>query len=559
MPLVAWCRESKPMKEQAPAPSGRQAIAVQRRLVVRFATLVSLALLAVSSVSAYFSGRSEQAALHEGIQRQAHQVAELLADSSASALFTFETNSLDAVVATFSKNPSVRAVEIRDKDGKVLKSSGDGGKSGVVTSTAPAKAGSEVVGTVLVALTDEPVRMAAAASMTMLIVRTAVELVLLFALLVWLIRREVMKPLGGEPAYAAGIVDRIAGGDLNVEVATRPGDTSSLLYGVSRMVHALRELVGDVANGARVVADSSAQIAQGNQDLSQRTEEQAGTLEETASSLEELTATVTQNAANARQASQLAVSASEVARRGGAVVGQVVSTMTDISQSSKKIADIISVIDGIAFQTNILALNAAVEAARAGEQGRGFAVVAAEVRNLAQRSAGAAKEIKGLIGDSVGTVEAGTRLVDAAGQTMEEIVLSVRQVSDLIAEIAAASQEQSAGIGHVNAAVTQMEQVVQQNASLVEEASAATESMNSQAAALLESVARFKLDGHAGAQSDAPGPGAKPLPAGERFTASVPAPIRVRVAAAQRPPASAGMLAGTQADASLPDAAWKRF
>ena len=207
---------------------------------------------------------------------------------------------------------------------------------------------------------------------------------------------------------------------------------------------------------------------------------------------------MTQNAQNARQASQLAVGASEVARKGGQVVGQVVSTMTGISESSKKIADIIGVIDGIAFQTNILALNAAVEAARAGEQGRGFAVVAAEVRNLAQRSAAAAKEIKTLIGDSVDKVEAGTKLVDAAGQTMEEIVGSVKKVSDLIAEIAAASQEQSSGIAQVNTAVTQMDQVVQQNASLVEEATAATESMKEQAASLLQMVARFKLGGGEG-------------------------------------------------------------
>jgi methyl-accepting chemotaxis protein len=251
------------------------------------------------------------------------------------------------------------------------------------------------------------------------------------------------------------------------------------------------------------VAGTSAQIAQGNQDLSQRTEEQAGTLEETASSIEELTSTVHQNAENARQASQLAVNASQVARRGGEVVGQVVDTMTGISTSSKKIADIIGVIDGIAFQTNILALNAAVEAARAGEQGRGFAVVAAEVRNLAQRSAAAAREIKDLIGESVGKVDAGTRLVDAAGQTMEEIVASVKRVSDLITEIAAASEEQSAGIAQVNTAITQMDQVVQQNASLVEEAAAATESMKAQADALLRTVSRFELGG-AAAASPAP-------------------------------------------------------
>jgi methyl-accepting chemotaxis protein len=304
--------------------------------------------------------------------------------------------------------------------------------------------------------------------------------------------RAIVRPL--QVAIAAA--DRIAGGDLSGDIKVHATDeTGQLLQSLASMLASLRTLVGQVSGGAHTVADTSAEIAQGNLDLSQRTEEQASTLEETASSMEELTSTVTQNADNARQASQLAVGASEVARKGGQVVGQVVSTMTGISDSSKKIADIIGVIDGIAFQTNILALNAAVEAARAGEQGRGFAVVAAEVRSLAQRSAAAAKEIKGLIGESVGKVEAGTKLVDAAGETMQEIVVAVKQVSDLIAEIAAASHEQSMGIVQVNTAITQMDQVVQQNASLVEEASAATESMKDQARSLLQTVARFNLGG----------------------------------------------------------------
>ncbi len=300
----------------------------------------------------------------------------------------------------------------------------------------------------------------------------------------------IVRPL--KKAIAAA--DQIARGDLSADIKTRATDeTGQLLNALAEMTQNLRTLVGEVANGAHTVADTSAQIAQGNLDLSQRTEEQASTLEETASSMEELTSTVTQNAHSARQASQLAKGASDVARKGGHVVGQVVSTMTGISDSSRKISDIIGVIDGIAFQTNILALNAAVEAARAGEQGRGFAVVAAEVRNLAQRSAAAAKEIKTLIGDSVDKVDAGTKLVDAAGKTMEEIVTSVTKVSELIAEIAAASQEQSSGIEQVHTAITQMDQVVQQNASLVEEATAATESMKEQAGSLLQVVARFKL------------------------------------------------------------------
>ena len=317
-----------------------------------------------------------------------------------------------------------------------------------------------------------------------------------------LMGRAVVRPMRSA-MLAAGDIAR---GNLATEVEVRGKDeTADLLRAQEQMKQQLRVLVGEVVAGARAVADTSAQIAQGNQDLSQRTEEQAGTLEETASSMEELTSTVHQNAENARQASQLAVGASEVARKGGDVVGQVVSTMTGISASSKKISDIIGVIDGIAFQTNILALNAAVEAARAGEQGRGFAVVAAEVRNLAQRSAAAAKEIKGLIGESVQKVDAGTRLVDDAGKTMEEIVASVKKVSDLIAEIAAASEEQSSGIAQVNTAITQMDQVVQQNASLVEEAAAATESMKAQAEALLRTVSRFQLGG-AGQAAPAPAP-----------------------------------------------------
>jgi methyl-accepting chemotaxis protein len=292
----------------------------------------------------------------------------------------------------------------------------------------------------------------------------------------------------------------------------------------------LRALVGEVASGANMVSGTSAQIAQGNLDLSQRTEEQASTLEETASSMEELTSTVAQNAQNARQASQLAQGASEVARKGGDVVDQVVSTMDHIQDASKKIADIIGVIDGIAFQTNILALNAAVEAARAGEQGRGFAVVAAEVRNLAQRSAAAAKEIKTLIGDSVQKVQAGASFADAAGHTMVEVVSQVKKVSDLIAEIAAASKEQSSGILQVNTAVAQMEQVVQQNASLVEEATAATESMKEQASALLQRVSRFKLENEP--SSDAAG-AAVARAASASARPEVFRPIKVRHDAAQ--------------------------
>jgi len=366
-----------------------------------------------------------------------------------------------------------------------------------------------------------------------------------------LMSRAIVRPLH----VAIRSAERIAKGDLTADVQVRGSDeTGDLLRALSEMNQNLRRLVGEVAGGAHMVADTSAQIAQGNQDLSQRTEEQASTLEETASSMEELTSTVSLNAQNARQASQLAMGASDVARKGGQVVGQVVSTMNGISQSSRKISDIIGVIDGIAFQTNILALNAAVEAARAGEQGRGFAVVAAEVRNLAQRSAGAAKEIKALIGESVDKVDAGAKLVDAAGNTMQEIVASVKKVSDLIAEIAAASEEQDAGIQQVNTAVTQMDQVVQQNASLVEEAAAATESMKSQAAALLQMVSRFNI----GRTEPMQPPAAAPTPAMTRPEIPAPRPIPLKTAAAKLPPLPQDALSAPSAKQAA-NGEWKEF
>nr|WP_308495408.1 methyl-accepting chemotaxis protein [Duganella aceris] len=313
-----------------------------------------------------------------------------------------------------------------------------------------------------------------------------------------MIARKLLRQLGGEPDYAAEVAGRIAAGDLTVAVDTRHGDDGSMLLAMKKMRDALAGIVGEVRTGTEAIASASSQIAAGNQDLSARTEQQASSLEETASSMEELTSAVRQNNDNARQANQLAQSASAVAQQGGAVVSQVVDTMGAINDSSRKIVDIIAVIDGIAFQTNILALNAAVEAARAGEQGRGFAVVATEVRNLAQRSASAAKEIKELIGDSVEKVEIGSKLVERAGQTMEEVVASVQRVTDITADISTAGDEQSAGIEQINQAVSEMDTVTQQNAALVEEAAAAAEAMQQQAAKLEQVVSVFRLDGAVG-------------------------------------------------------------
>ncbi|HJU98973.1 MAG TPA: methyl-accepting chemotaxis protein [Burkholderiaceae bacterium] len=308
-----------------------------------------------------------------------------------------------------------------------------------------------------------------------------------------LISRRLLKALGAEPADLCDAVSRVAGGDLTGALPVRAGDTTSVLAALQRMQSSLSDVVSSVRRDAETVSSAAMEISSGNNDLSGRTEQQASALEETASSMEQLTATVRQNADNAQQANALAVAASDIAARGGAAVDQVVGTMDAISAASRQIVDIISVIDGIAFQTNILALNAAVEAARAGDQGRGFAVVATEVRNLAQRSAGAAKEIKLLIDNSVERVDLGAKLAIDAGATMTEVVASVRRVTDMIADIMSASQEQSDGIGQVNKAIGEMDHVTQQNASLVEEAAAAAESLRHQASNLVRTVSAFNI------------------------------------------------------------------
>ncbi|MES2115063.1 MAG: methyl-accepting chemotaxis protein [Pseudomonadota bacterium] len=367
----------------------------------------------------------------------------------------------------------------------------------------------------------------------------------------WYITRGIVGPIN----HAVKVARTVAGGDLSSRIDVRSTDEiGQLSAALKEMNHSLIGIVQEVRGSTDAIATASAEIAAGNLDLSERTERQAGALEETASSMEQLTSTVKQNADHARQANALAQSASDVAGQGGAVVAQVVETMASINESARKIVDIISVIDSIAFQTNILALNAAVEAARAGEQGRGFAVVANEVRNLAQRSAAAAREIKALIGDSVGKVDAGARLVDEAGHTMGEIVASVRRVTDIMRDIAAASQEQLDGIEHINEAVTQMDQGTQQNAALVEQASAAAATMQERAAHLSDAVGLFRLSGAAPAGTAAP----------TAPTASVRAMPRrraapKRIAAPLPPPASGEMSAARKVANGADEDQWMEF
>ena len=407
----------------------------------------------------------------------------------------------------------------------------------------------------------------------------ALASLLLGALVAWAITRRIKGLLGGEPAYAAQVTQEVAKGNLAVNVQLRRGDTTSLLASLEAMRASLAGIVSQVRHSSESIATGASQIASGNADLSARTEEQAANLEETAASMEQMTATIQQNVDTVRSASGLAQSASATAVHGGEVVHGVVSTMEDITHSSRKIEEIIGVIDAIAFQTNILALNAAVEAARAGEQGKGFAVVASEVRSLAQRCANAAKEIKGLISESVGKVAAGSRQVAEAGSTMNDIVTQTHRVAELISDIGAATQEQSQGVTQVSDAVQQLDQVTQQNASLVEESAAAADSLNKQAAQLVQLVSVFRLDENATrpqaalsksttvaaavparAQTARPSPAlapavprpAKPLRAAAAAASSAPVALPAKAATPRRATA-AGMAEMAEADE------WEQF
>jgi methyl-accepting chemotaxis protein len=463
-------------------------------------------LLAAAIISSAVTVRLLSDQMEGRAANSARATAALVGGTSAPYVTNFDLTALGNLVKQLARDPEVAYAEIFDASGKSLTAD---------VSKAPASfegllmvedkvldAAGKTIGTVKLAYHTQGV--AALRNTAALIVSASMAMVALLvgAVLAWAARR-VTRPLLAMTAA----LERCASGELEVRLEAPGGDEVGRASAAFNTFTArLREMIGRIGQAAEAVGTASQQIASGNADLSSRTEEQASSLEQTASSMEELASTVKQNAENARKANQLAAGASEVARKGGEMVAEVVATMQGISQSSKKIADIIGVIDGIAFQTNILALNAAVEAARAGEQGRGFAVVAAEVRNLAQRSAAAAKEIKALIEDSVGRIEHGGAVVERAGQTIAELVGAVKRVTDLMGEIAAASQEQSSGIEQVNQAVAQMDRVTQQNAALVEEAAAAAESLREQARQLVAAVSVFRLERAAVPAAQAPAP-----------------------------------------------------
>ena len=465
----------------------------RRSLGFRFSVLVGVGLIVVSVASAFVSIRAERATLTAELERQARQLAELLAASSANALFTFDAHGVDASLQAFTRNAAVRHVEIRDKDGVVVKAAGDKPDAGgMIRATQEARAGTEVVGSVSLGLSAAPIERAMSSAWRTTLAREALTLLLLFLMLTLLVRKEVAMPLGEVNALLTEIAQ--GEGDLTRRLeVTRRDEIGELAANFNIFVGKLSDMMQQVETVTRHVTSASQQMTAATAQLASGSQNLAASLEESSASLDEITVTVKQNAENARQASRLATGSRDAATRGGDVVQAAVASMEELTRAAKRISEITGVIDGIAFQTNILALNAAVESARAGEHGRGFGVVAAEVRNLAHRSAAAAKEIKGLIDDSVSKVEQGSELVNRSGRTLGEIVESAKRVADIVEEIAAASSEQSRGIDHVNQAVAQMDRVTQANAMQTDELSSTSRTLATQAEELFGLVGRFTL------------------------------------------------------------------
>jgi methyl-accepting chemotaxis protein len=470
--------------------AGQWLARISSSLASRFAALAGIALLIVMAISGYIGARFEESALRAQLEQQAAGLSDLAAGAVANQMFTFTYSDLDATVAQFQKDAAVQFVEIKDKDGKVVKASGTADSAHQVAQTRDVSAGGQVIGSITLGLSTDAVERAVTRSWWLLLMRELIGLFVFWTVLFVLIRRMVGKPL----REIAHIAEDVANGNLTRRFTVRGNDEIGQFGdGFNRVMQRFHDIVAQVRTSAQTVSVSAGQISDGNNNMSQRTEEQAASLEQTAATMEEFSATTRQNADAATNANGVAQSAAKIANEGGAAVDNVVLTMSDIGTSSKRIFDIVTVIDGIAFQTNILALNAAVEAARAGEQGRGFAVVATEVRALAKRSADAAKEIKALIDASVRKVDEGAKIAHQAGGTIRNLVASVGKVSSMMETIANASREQSTGVHQVGATISQMDATVQQNAAVVEEAAVAALSLKSQAEDLLAIVAGFQV------------------------------------------------------------------